>query len=201
MRWRLLVCPCRFAVSLACASLALGAAHAGPAVAQPPAPAASPAATPAAKPAPAGPLWHELTPQQRQILTPVAGEWNGFSGPKKQRLLNVAKRYPDMSPAEQLKIQARLPHWTELPQTTRDEARNNMKKLLQLPPDERKRTEEKLRAKLAPPPAVAPLAPTPVAPAPAAAPAAAPTAAAPSQTIAAPASAPIPPAEAAKPLQ
>ena len=50
--------------------------------------------------APVGPLWHELTPQQRQILTPVASEWNGFSGPKKQRLLNVAKRYPDMSPAE-----------------------------------------------------------------------------------------------------
>ena len=46
---------------------------------------------------------------------------------QKQRLLNVAKRYPDMSPAEQLKIQARLPHWTELPQTTCDEARNNMK--------------------------------------------------------------------------
>ena len=199
MRWRLLVGPRRLAVSLACAGLPLGSAHAGPAVAQPPA--ASAVAAPVAKAAPVGPLWHELTPQQRQILTPVAGEWNGFSRPKKHRLLNVAKRYPDMSPAEQLKIQARLPHWTELPQTTRDEARNNMKKLLQLPPDERKRTEEKLRAKLAPPPAVAPLAPTPVAPAPAAAPAAAPTAAAPSQTIAAPASAPIPPAEAAKPLQ
>jgi hypothetical protein len=106
--------------------------------------AASAVAAPVAKAAPVGPLWHELTAQQRQILTPVASEWNGFSGPKKQRLLNVAKRYPDMSPAEQLKIQARLPHWTELPQTTRDEARNNMKKLLQLPPDERKRTEEKV---------------------------------------------------------
>lgn len=131
MRWRLLVGPRRLAVSLACAGLPLGSAHAGPAVAQPPA--ASAVAAPVAKAAPVGPLWHELTPQQRQILTPVASEWNGFSGPKKQRLLNVAKRYPDMSPAEQLKIQARLPHWTELPQTTRDEARNNMKKLLQLP--------------------------------------------------------------------
>ena len=193
MRWRLLVCPCRFAVSLACASLALSAAHAGPAVAQPPAPAASPAATPAAKPAPAGPLWHELTAQQRQILAPVINEWNGFSKHKKQRLINIAKRYPDMSADEQAKIQARLPHWLELPQTSRDEARVNMKKLLQLPPDERKRTEEKLRAKLTPPPTVAPLAATPVTPAPASTPAT------PAALVSSP---PVtPPAEAAKPLQ
>ena len=139
MRWRLLVGSCRFAVSLACASLALGAAHAGPAVAQPPA--ASAAATPDVKPAPAGPLWHELTAQQRQILAPVINEWNGFSRHKKQRLINIAKRYPDMSADEQAKIQARLPHWLELPQTSRDEARVNMKKLLQLPPDERKRRD------------------------------------------------------------
>jgi hypothetical protein len=192
MRWRLLVCPCRFAVSLACASLALGAAHAGPAVAQPPAPVASTAAT-AAKPAPAGPLWHELTAQQRQILAPVINEWNGFSKHKKQRLINIAKRYPDMSPDEQAKIQARLPHWLELPQTSRDEARVNMKKLLQLPPDERKRTEEKLRAKLTPPPTVAPLAATPVTPAPASTPAT------PAALVSSP---PVTsPAEAAKPLQ
>ena len=195
MRWRLLVCPCRFAVSLACASLALSAAHAGPAVAQPPAPAASPAATPAAKPAPAGPLWHELTAQQRQILAPVINEWNGFSKHKKQRLINIAKRYPDMSPDEQAKIQARLPHWLELPQTSRDEARVNMKKLLQLPPDERKRTEEKLRAKLTPPPSAAPLAPTPVSPNTAAVQSSAPAAAV------APPATPTAPAEPAKPLQ
>ena len=193
MRWRLLVGPRRLAVSLACAGLPLGSAHAGPAVAQPPA--ASAVAAPVAKAAPVGPLWHELTPQQRQILTPVASEWNGFSGPKKQRLLNVAKRYPDMSPAEQLKIQARLPHWTELPQTTRDEARNNMKKLLQLPPDERKRTEEKLRAKLAPPAAVAPTPIQPPAPAaPSVTPATSPLAPAPA--LGAP-----PPVEPAKPVQ
>ena len=195
MRWRLLVCPCRFAVSLACASLALSAAHAGPAVAQPPAPAASPAATPAAKPAPAGPLWHELTAQQRQILAPVINEWNGFSKHKKQRLINIAKRYPDMSADEQAKIQARLPHWLELPQTSRDEARVNMKKLLQLPPDERKRTEEKLRAKLTPPPSAAPLAPTPVSPNTAAVQSSAPAAAV------APPATPTAPAEPAKPLQ
>lgn len=66
-------------------------------------------------------------------------------------------------PAEQLKIQARLPHWTELPQSHRDEAHNDLKKLLQLPPDERKRTKKDCRAKLTLRPPSRPLAPTPVA--------------------------------------
>lgn len=123
----------------------------------------------------------------------MINEWNGFSKHKKQRLINIAKRYPDMSPDEQAKIQARLPHWLELPQTSRDEARVNMKKLLQLPPDERKRTEEKLRAKLTPPPTGTPLAATPVTPAPTSTPAA------PAALVSSP---PVtPPAEAAKPLQ
>ena len=177
MRWLL---PCYLSLGL----LGTTAHAAAPALPEP-------ATTSVAKPATPGPYWHELTPVQRHILTPVAADWNGFSAQKKQRLLNVAKRYPDMSPAEQAKIRERLPHWTELPQTTRDEARNNMKKLLQLPPDERKRTEEKLRAKLAPPPVAAPAATPP-----------APALAAPVVNPVAPASPPVlPPAEPAKPVQ
>ena len=115
MRWLL---PCCFCLGLLSAAASATPAQPGPVVASP------------AKPVATGPYWHELTPVQRQLLAPVATDWNGFSSPKKQRLLNVAKRYPDMSPAEQAKIRERLPHWTELPQTTRDEARNNMIKLL-----------------------------------------------------------------------
>ena len=176
MRWLL---PCCFYLGLLSAAASATPAQPGPVVASP------------AKPVGTGPYRHALTPVQRQLLAPVATDWNGFSSPKKQRLLNVAKRYPDMSPAEQAKIRERLPHWTELPQTTRDEARNNMKKLLQLPPDERKRTEEKLRAKLAPPPVAAPAATPP-----------APALAAPVANPVAPASSPaLPPAEPAKPVQ
>ena len=181
MRWLL---PCYLSLGL----LGTTAHAAAPALPEP-------ATTSVAKPATPGPYWHELTPVQRHILTPVAADWNGFSAQKKQRLLNVAKRYPDMSPAEQAKIRERLPHWTELPQTTRDEARNNMKKLLQLPPDERKRTEEKLRAKLAPPAAVAPAPIQPPAPA---APSVTPTT---SPLAPAPALGVPPPVEPAKPVQ
>lgn len=180
MRWLL---PCCFCLGLLSAAASATPAQPGPVVASP------------AKPVTTGPYWHELTPVQRQLLAPVATDWNGFSSPKKQRLLNVAKRYPDMSPAEQAKIRERLPHWTELPQTTRDEARNNMKKLLQLPPDERKRTEEKLRAKLAPPAAVAPAPIQPPAPAaPSVTPATSPLAPAPVLGV-------PPPVEPAKPVQ
>ncbi len=95
---------CGLLITLASAS----AAMAGPAAA--PAPAA-PAAAPSPQTATqARPLWHELTAQQRQILTPVAGEWNSFSVQKKQRLLNVVKRYPDMSPAEQAEFRRLLEH-------------------------------------------------------------------------------------------
>ena len=186
MRWRLLVGPRRLAVSLAC-GLAAGSAHAGP---------GGGAAAGRQRRGGARQKLHRWgrcgmsSPQQRQILTRWPANGTGFPGPK-QRLLNVAKRYPDMSPDEQLKIQARLPHWTELPQTTRDEARNNMKNCCSCRRMSASAPKKKLRAKACPPP------PSrrwkqPRRPGAGSCAAAAPTAAAPSQTIAAPASAPIP---------
>ncbi|HEV7929114.1 MAG TPA: DUF3106 domain-containing protein, partial [Nitrosospira sp.] len=44
------------------------------------------------------PSWSELKPQQREVLAPLAQEWNDMDPAKKKKWLGIAKRYPGMTP-------------------------------------------------------------------------------------------------------
>ena len=53
------------------------------------------------------PRWSELNPEQKQILSPVANNWDDMSARKRFKLLGVAKHYLKMTPLEQQRVGAR----------------------------------------------------------------------------------------------
>jgi hypothetical protein len=77
-----------------------------------------------------GTPWHELTPEQRQLLQKAHEDrWNSMPAEAQKRMLEGAERWQKMTPGEREKIRAR-----------REKFRN-------LPPDERRRLMQKHRAR------------------------------------------------------
>lgn len=88
---------------------------------------------------PKDPSWDELTPQQQEILAPIAGEWSGFEAKRKQRWLRIAQRYPKMTEKQQQRLQTRMREWASLTPEQRSAARSRYREFEQLSP-ERKAT-------------------------------------------------------------
>ncbi len=91
----------------------------------------------AAAPSDPGPRWETLDPALRQVLAPVAADWNTMPGFQRQRLVNAAKHFPQLTPIEQQRFLNRLPQWAKLPHETRLEARDTFRKYHALPSDKK----------------------------------------------------------------
>src|SRR5665647_208998 len=114
------------------------------------------------------PDWSQLTPEQQQILAPLAGDWNNLDERPRKKWLLTAKRYPKMKPEQQQRLQAQMRHWAELTPEQRRIARENYKKLAKQPPEKREVVKQKWQehqklkqavSKEAPPATSAPAAP------------------------------------------
>ena len=92
----------------------------------------------AAQPVKKNPSWSELTPEQQQILAPLAGEWDKLEPVRKKKWLGVAKRYPKMTPIGQKRTQTRMKKWVKLSPEERREAREKYRRITKLPPEQRK---------------------------------------------------------------
>jgi Spy/CpxP family protein refolding chaperone len=86
------------------------------------------------------PRWHELTAPQREILAPLAGEWNRLDRDSRKRWLGVAKRYPKMTPVGQKRVQTRMKKWAALTPQQREAARAKYKTM------KRKRGSKELKS-------------------------------------------------------
>jgi hypothetical protein len=93
------------------------------------------------------PAWQALTPAQKSILAPVADDWPGMSNVQRHRLLAIAAKYPQLKPEQQQRFQKRLTTWTSLTKEQRELARQNYKKLKQLPPQKQQAVKQKLLEK------------------------------------------------------
>lgn len=91
----------------------------------------------AAAPAKKDPSWSELTPQQQQILKPLAGEWDSLDSTRRTKWLGIAKRYPAMTPTGQKRVQNRMAAWVKLTPDERRKAREQYRKIGSLPPEKR----------------------------------------------------------------
>lgn len=100
------------------------------------------AVAPVAKPAP---RWAQLSPQQQQVLAPLAAEWDGFPDMQRHKLLGVAAKYPKLTPPQQQRVQSRLQDWARLTPEQRHLARRNFKQLHELPPEQRQVLKDKIR--------------------------------------------------------
>lgn len=83
------------------------------------------------------PSWSALTLQQQAALQPLATQWPTLDATSKDKWLNVASRYHQLSPQEQARMQDRMTQWAKLPPKARGEARLRFQQTRQLPSQER----------------------------------------------------------------
>jgi hypothetical protein len=83
------------------------------------------------------PTWAELTPQQRQVLSPLAKEWNGMETFRRKTWIGIAGRYESMSPTEQERMMERMREWARLAPEERKQAREKYKSLKRVNPEQR----------------------------------------------------------------
>ena len=91
--------------------------------------------------------WQELTPQQQQILAPLANDWNTLSKKQQNNFIGIAKRYPQKTPLQQQRLQERMVKWSKLTPAQRQRARDKFQSVKQLPPEKREAEKQALREK------------------------------------------------------
>ena len=89
------------------------------------------------------PAWAELTQEQKQILAPLARDWDKMEAFRKKKWLGIAKRYPTMKPEEQARVQRRIKDWASLTPEQRSQARVRYKSLKTAPPERKEAIKEK----------------------------------------------------------
>ena len=89
------------------------------------------------------PDWAQLTPEQQQVLAPLAGDWNTLDETRRKKWLLTAKRYPKMKPDAQQRLQTQMKDWAKLTPEQRTIARENYKKLAKQPPEKREAVKRK----------------------------------------------------------
>lgn len=89
------------------------------------------------------PAWAALSPEQKQILAPLARDWDKMEAYRKKKWLGIAKRYPTMKPEEQARIQRRIHDWASLTPEQRTQARVRYKNLKTAPPERKEAIRQK----------------------------------------------------------
>ncbi len=89
------------------------------------------------------PAWVELTQEQKQILAPLARDWDKMEAFRKKKWLGIAKRYPGMKPQEQARVQRRMQDWASLTPEQRTQARARYKNLKTVPPEQKEALKKK----------------------------------------------------------
>jgi len=92
------------------------------------------AATPSKVPKPA---WKDLTGPQKEALAPLAPDWDTFDRDRKQKWLEVAKKYPQLSPDGKTRMHQRMAEFVKLSPEQRRNVRENFRKAYELPFDQR----------------------------------------------------------------
>lgn len=92
---------------------------------------------------PPQPAWTQLPPQQKNILAPLAKDWDELESISKKKWLGIADRYPSMRPDEQQRMQDRMREWARLSPTERTKVRDTYKDFKQLPPEQKQVVKQK----------------------------------------------------------
>ena len=89
--------------------------------------------------------WEKLKSQQREVLAPLAQEWDNMDLVKKKKWLGIAERYPGMTPSEQHRTQLRMRDWYSLTPEQRELVREKYKTIKKMPADKRHEIKRKWR--------------------------------------------------------
>lgn len=89
------------------------------------------------------PSWVELAADQREILAPLASEWDGLELWRRKKWLGIAERYPAMKAEEQARVQRRMVEWVRLSPEERKLAREKFKNLQKATPEHKETVKQK----------------------------------------------------------
>jgi hypothetical protein len=89
------------------------------------------------------PSWVQLSTEQKNILAPLAGEWDKMDGFRRKKWLGIAQRYPSLSPDEQARMQRRMTDWAKLTPEERKAAREKYQSLQKAPPEKKEAVKQK----------------------------------------------------------
>ncbi|MGQ9684978.1 MAG: DUF3106 domain-containing protein [Thiobacillaceae bacterium] len=81
----------------------------------------------------AGAGWHQLTAAQQEALTPLAAIWDTLPGGQQQALLRLSAGYGALDARGQRLFHERLLQWTLLTPAQRQLARENFRRLRNMP--------------------------------------------------------------------
>lgn len=99
--------------------------------------------SPAVVVTPPQPNWVALTPPQKFALSPLASDWDKLENYQRKKWLGIARRFPDLKPEEQQRLQERMRDWVRLTPAERATARENYKAYAKLPADKRQALQQK----------------------------------------------------------
>ncbi len=81
--------------------------------------------------------WSRLSARDQAILAPLSEYWTGLSFEQRLKWLDLALRFPALTPDEQARIQQRMAKWARMSASERGAARLSFQELRQLPPRDR----------------------------------------------------------------
>lgn len=85
----------------------------------------------------AKPRWSDLTPAQQQALAPLAAQWDALEANRKDKWLEIGRKFATMSPEEQQRVQDRMRDWVQLTPEQRRLARESYSRAKKLDPDQK----------------------------------------------------------------
>ena len=91
----------------------------------------------ASAPVDKAPTWASLSPAQKSVLAPLQADWAGIEADRKQKWLEVARRFPSLPEAERQRIQQRMVEWARMSPSERGRARLQFQETRQISPADR----------------------------------------------------------------
>lgn len=82
--------------------------------------------------------WSALSPTRRSALAPLRSEWSGLDDAQRLKWIEVADRFPTMSPESRERMQARMSDWARLSPEERGAARLRYREAQRIDPQERR---------------------------------------------------------------
>jgi hypothetical protein len=83
------------------------------------------------------PAWGQLSAQQREALAPLAGQWATIPTDSKRKWLEIATKYPQLSPEGKARMQSRMADFARLTPEQRRTTRENFQRAYELPLENR----------------------------------------------------------------
>ncbi len=87
--------------------------------------------------------WAQLSDEQKQVLNPLASEWDTLRPWQREKMLDIARDYPKMNAEKQALVQKRLGNWSRMTPYERENARKSHQQFQSLSPEKKNELRKK----------------------------------------------------------